>query len=87
MEPVCGKFHLFVNIMSQFHSWPTTSKQRNTAQKLIREYLSAVTDKSLFSLARKDEKDTYQTRYYETNSKWIGDINMVTPLLVSKMKL
>ena len=76
-EPVCGKFHLFANIMSQFNSWPTSSKQRNTTQKLIKEYLSKVTDKSLFSLARKDEQETYHTRYHETNPNGLcGGINL-----------
>ncbi len=76
-EPVCGKFHLFANIISQFNSWPTSSKQRSAAQKMIKEYLFGVTDKSLFSLARKDEKETYQTRYYETNPNGLcGGINL-----------
>ena len=76
-EPVCGKFHLFFNIMSQFNSLPTNAKQRGTAQKMIREYLSQVTEKSLFSLARKDEKETYKTRYYETNPNGLcGGINL-----------
>ena len=45
---------------------------------MIREYLSQVTEKSLFSLARKDEKETYKTRYYETNNPngLCGGINL-----------
>jgi hypothetical protein len=67
-EPVCSKIHLFANIISQFKTWPINSKQRNNAAKMIKEYLSEVTVKSLFLLSRKNEKETYDRRYHETLS-------------------
>ena len=50
-----------------FDSWPENAKQRSSAEKMIREYLSSVTVKSLFLISRKNDKDTYESRYYETN--------------------
>ena len=66
-EPVSSKLHLFANIISMFDSWPVNAKQRSNAAKLIRNYLSEVTVKSLFLISRKNEKETYERRYYETN--------------------
>ena len=65
--PVSSKFHLFGNIISMFGSLPSNAKQRDSAEKRIREYLSKVTDKSLFLIARRIEEETHKTRYYDTN--------------------
>ena len=68
-EPVSSKLHLFANIISMFDSWPiNANKQRSNAEKLIRNYSSGVTAKSLFLISRKNEKETYERRFYdETN--------------------
>ena len=66
-EPVSSKLHLFANIISMFDSWPINAKQRSNAEKLIRNYSSGVTVKSLFLISRKNEKETYERRFYETN--------------------
>ena len=51
-----------------FDSWPINAKQRSNAEKLIRNYSSGVTAKSLFLISRKNEKETYERRFYdETN--------------------
>ena len=66
-EPVCSKLHLFANIVSMFDTLPSNAKQRDSAVKMIRDYLSKVNHKSLFLISRKNEKETHDSRYYDTN--------------------
>ena len=44
---------------------------------MIKDYLSEVTTKSLFMISRKEEVETYDRRYYETNANGLcGAINL-----------